>query len=175
MACGICVAACPLSAITLEGYSNEKVAAQMQAGRWLTAKAKRPAGEPKVLVFNCSWNLRADVDQQALSQLPPNVRVITVPCSGRTDPVFVLLALKSGVDGVLVAGCKPGECHYKQGTRIAQGKMHVLQQMFGQMGLDTSRARFVQIGTDERGRLPALVTEMVADMKAQMVPAKVTH
>jgi len=164
MACGICAAACPLSAITVEDYSNEKVAAQMQAGHWLK-KAKR--AEPRVLVFNCSWNLRAEADQAALTQLPPNVRVVTVPCSGRIDPTFVLNALKAGVDGVLVAGCQPGQCHYKQGTRIAQGRMHVLQQMFGQMGLDTQRVRFVQIGTDERGRLPALVVGMVADMKTQ--------
>ncbi len=165
MACGICAAACPLSAITVEDYSNEKVAAQMQAGQWLK-KARR--GEPKVLVFNCSWNLRAEADQAALTQLPPNVRVVTVPCSGRIDPTFVLAALKAGVDGVVVAGCEPGQCHYKQGTRIAQGRMHILQQMFGQIGLDTHRVRFVQIGTDERGRLPDLVMGMVADMKTRV-------
>jgi heterodisulfide reductase subunit C len=165
MACGICAAACPLSAITLEDYSNEKVAAQMQAGQWLK-KAKR--SEPRVLVFNCSWNLRAEADREAMTNLPANVRVIPVPCSGRIDPTFVLAALEAGVDGVVVAGCEPGQCHYKQGTRIAQGRMHILQQMFGQIGLDTHRVRFVQIGTDERGRLPDLVMGMVADMKTRV-------
>jgi coenzyme F420-reducing hydrogenase delta subunit len=168
MACGICAAACPLSAITVEEYSNEKLAAQIQAGGWLNPTAQMPQAEPKVLVFNCSWNLRAEADRAALTQLPPNVRVVSAPCSGRIDPTFVLAALQAGVDGVLVAGCEPGQCHYKQGTRIAQGRMHILQQMFGQIGLGTDRVRFVQIGTDERGRLPDLVMGIVADMKTRV-------
>lgn len=167
MTCGICAAACPLGAIAVEEYSNEKVAAQMLANGWLTGEAKLPPEEPRLLVFNCTWCLRADADLEALTQFPPNVRVITIPCSGRIDPMFILWALKEGVDGVLVAGCEPGQCHYKQGTHIAQGKMHLLQQVFGQMSLDTSQVRFAQIGTEERGRLPALVEHMLADLKAR--------
>ncbi|MBC7262517.1 MAG: hydrogenase iron-sulfur subunit [Chloroflexi bacterium] len=174
MTCGICAAACPLAAITVEEYSNEKVAAQIQASNWLSGTTQLPPGEPRLLVFNCSWNLRADTDREALTRFPPNVRVIVLPCSGRVDPIFILLALKSGVDGVLVAGCQPGQCHYKQGTRIAQGRMQVLQQILKQMGIDSGRVRFAQIGTEERGRFPALVMQMVSDLKAQMEPAKVT-
>ncbi len=81
--------------------------------------------------------------------------------------MFILWALKEGVDGVLVAGCEPGQCHYKQGTYIAQRKLLLLQQVFGQMSLDTSRVRFAQIGTKERGRLPALVEQTLADLKAR--------
>jgi len=102
------------------------------------------------------------------------VRVVTVPCSGRIDPTFVIAALNAGVDGVLVAGCQPGQCHYQQGTHIAQGRMHILQQMFEQIGLDSGRARFVQIGTDERGRLPSLVEAMLIDLAARRVPAPIT-
>ncbi len=167
MTCGICAAACPLSAITVEEYSNEKVAAQMLANGWLTGEAELPPQEPRLLVINCNWCLRAHADLEALTRFPPNVRVITIPCSGRIDPMFILLALKEGVDGVLVAGCEPGQCHYKQGTYIAQGKLLLLQQVFGQMSLDTDRVRFAQIGTDERGRLPALVEHMLADLKAR--------
>jgi coenzyme F420-reducing hydrogenase delta subunit/heterodisulfide reductase subunit C len=166
MACGICAAACPLSAITVEDYSNEKVAAQIQAGHWLK-KAK--SGDPKVLVFNCSWNLRAEADRDAMSELPANVRVVNVPCSGRIDPTFVLTALQAGVARVLVAGCQPGECHYKQGTRIAQGRMHTLNHMFEQMGMDAQRVQFVQIGTEDRGRLPATILDLVAELKSSTV------
>ena len=173
MNCGICAAACPLGAITIEEYSDEQVAAQMQAGGWLSGDAALPANEPRILVFNCSWCLRADSDIAALTEFPPNVRVVTVPCSGRVDPVFILLALQQGVDGVLVAGCEPGQCHFKHGTDITQGKMHLLGRVFDQMSLDPDRVRFVQIGTDERGRLPALVRQMVNDVKARMVPVGV--
>ncbi len=167
MTCGICAATCPLSAITVEEYRNEKVAALMLANGWLTGEAELPPHEPRLLVFNCNWCLRADADLEALTQFPPNVRVITIPCSGRIDPVFILWALKEGVNGVLVAGCEPGQCHYKQGTYLAQRKLLLLQQVFGQMSLDTGRVRFAQIGTEERGRLPALVEQTLADLKAR--------
>jgi heterodisulfide reductase subunit C len=173
MACGICGAACPLSAISVPEYSNEKIAAQMQKGGWLTRTPRKALKQPRLLVLNCSWNLRAEADRAALAQFPPNVRVVTVPCSGRIDPTFVVSALNAGVDGVLVAGCQPGQCHFKQGTYIAQGRMSILQQMLGQMGLDSGSVRFAQIGTDERGRLPALVESMLADMTAIPVPAKI--
>jgi heterodisulfide reductase subunit C len=175
MACGICAAACPLGAITVEEYSNEKVAAQMVAGGWLSGRGALPPGEPRLLVFNCNWCLRADADLEALAQFPPNVRVITVPCSGRVDPMYLLWALKEGVDRVLVAGCEPGQCHYKQGTYIAQGKMHVLEHIFRQMSLDTSRVRFVQIGTEERGRLPALIEHTLAELKAEAPVGALVH
>jgi heterodisulfide reductase subunit A len=167
MTCGICAAACPLGAITVEEYSNEKLVAQMLADGWLTGQAKLPAAEPRLLVFNCNWCLRADADLEALTHFPPNVRVITVPCSGRVDPTYILWALKEGVDSVLVAGCEPGQCHYKQGTHITHGKMYLVDQVLGQMGLDTSRVRFVQIGTEERGRLPAMIEGTLAKLKVQ--------
>jgi coenzyme F420-reducing hydrogenase delta subunit len=154
----------------VEEYSKEKVAAQLQADRWLAGKPGLPKSAPRLLVLNCNWCIRADVDLAALEKYPPNVRVITVPCSGRVDPEFILTALKLGVDKVLVAGCEPGECHYKQGTYIAQGRMHLLEQVFGQMSMDTDRVRFVQIGTEERGRLPALIDETLAEL-AVPVPA----
>jgi len=173
MACGVCAAACPLSAITVAEHSNERIAAQMQEGEWLSDRVQF-SGEPKLLVFNCSWCLRAESDLAAMQQLPPNVRAITIPCSGRIDPIFIMLALKEGADGVLVAGCEPGECHYKQGTFIAHGKMDVLRTMFGQMGLAADRVRFAQIGTLERGRLPELIQQTVADLKAQAQLTKVS-
>ena len=164
MDCGICAGACPLGAITVEEYDSEKIVARMQADGWLKASTN---GDPKLLVFNCNWCIRAEADLDAMATLPPNVRVVTIPCSGRIDPLFILLALREGADGVLVAGCEPGQCHYIEGTYIGQGKMHLLEQMFHQVGVDSGRVRFVQIGTAQRGRLPALVESMVTDLRTR--------
>jgi len=172
MYCGICAAACPLTAITVEDYSSEKLASQIQAGGWLEPR-KRAEQEPRLLVLSCSWNLRAEADRAALCQFPANVRVVTVPCSGRVDPVLVLSALHAGVDRVLVAGCEPGQCHFKQGTNISQGRLHVLQEMMAQMGADRERVRFVQIGTDERGRLPSLIEAMLAETTERAAAAPI--
>ncbi len=148
MGCGTCVAACPLGAIARPGVGNAQVWAGVQ----------QPQGQRrKLLVFVCDWALRVDADMQVLESGSPDVHVVHIPCTGRIDPEMALRALRSGIDGVLVCGCKPGECHYKRGTDVAYCKMGLLGRMLDQMNVEgghaSSRVRFVQIGTQDRGRI----------------------
>jgi coenzyme F420-reducing hydrogenase delta subunit len=119
------------------------------------------------VVFVCDWCLRADDDVQLLESYPENVRVIHIPCTGRIDPEMALLALRSGIDGVLVCGCQPGECHYQRGTLVSACKMGLLGRMFDDMGLGNGRVHFVQIGTLDRGRIRNEVDAMLEKLGAK--------
>jgi coenzyme F420-reducing hydrogenase delta subunit/NAD-dependent dihydropyrimidine dehydrogenase PreA subunit len=156
MGCGICVAACPLGAIARKGVGNAEIVKQI--------KVKKHKGVPSLVTFVCDWCLRADDDVALLESYPPNVRVIHIPCTGRIDPQMALLALSSGIDGVLVCGCAPGECHYVRGTYVSQCKIGLLNRMFEQMQMLDGRVRFVQIGTQDRGRIRAEVDAMLAHL-----------
>jgi coenzyme F420-reducing hydrogenase delta subunit/NAD-dependent dihydropyrimidine dehydrogenase PreA subunit len=158
MGCGTCVAACPLGAISRPGVSNQDIAAQI---------AVPEQDAPRLVVFVCDWCLRADADVQLLESYPENVRVIHIPCSGRIDPEMALLALRSGIDGVLVCGCEPGECHYKRGTLVSACKIGLLGRMFDDMGVGNGRVHFVQIGTLDRGRIRDEVDAMLEKLGAQ--------
>ena len=153
MGCGICVAACPMGAIARPGVSNEEVKAQIDIPRM--------NGAPQMAVFVCDWSLRADADVTLLESYPENVRVIHIPCTGRIDPEMALLALRSDIDGVLVCGCAPGECHYKRGTVVSSCKIGLLNRVLEQMHLSDGRVRFVQIGTQDRGRIRTEVDSML--------------
>ena len=158
MGCGTCVAACPLGAISRLGVGNTEVRAQLD----ITSSN----GHPRLIVMVCDWSLRAADDVSLLESYPSNVRVIHIPCTGRMDPEMALLALRSGIDGVLVCGCAPGECHYKRGTDVSSCKISLLNRMFGQMGVGDGRVRFVQIGTQDRGRIRSEVDGMIGDLAA---------
>jgi coenzyme F420-reducing hydrogenase delta subunit len=106
-----------------------------------------------LVVLVCDWSLREADDISLLENYPANIKVIHIPCSGRIDPQMTLNALNSGIDGVLVCGCKPGECHFKRGNYVAQCKLGLMDKAFEQMGVPQNRIRFVQIGTQERGRI----------------------
>ena len=169
MGCGTCVAACPLGAIARPGVANDDIVAQIP-----TSVVSN--GAPTLVTFICDWSLRADDDLSLLASYPDNVRVIHIPCTGRIDPEMALRALRSGVDGVLVCGCAPGECHYKRGTDVSACKIGLLNLMFDQMSAvggsvpgsawGQGRVRFVQIGTQDRGRIRSEVDSMLDNLAA---------
>ena len=116
----------------------------------------------------------ADMAGSMRLQYPSSVRVVQLPCTGRIDPQMALLALRSGIDGVLVCGCAPGECHYKRGTDVSACKIGLLNLMFDQMSAvggsapgsawGAGRVRFVQIGTQDRGRIRSEVDGMLDNL-----------
>jgi len=123
--------------------------------------------EPKIVGFLCNWCSYAGADLAGVSriQYPPNLRIIRVMCSGRVDPAFVLEAFISGADGVLIAGCHPGDCHYIAGNYKAQRRGILLKKLLEQFGLEPQRLRIEFVSASEGAKFAAVVKEMVEDIK----------
>jgi len=158
MACGTCVAACPTGAISREGVSNQEIVSQFPSER---------SQAPKLISFVCDWSLRESSDIEILENYPKElVNVVHIPCTGRIDPQHAMMALKAGVNGVLVCGCKSGECHFKRGTDVASCKIGLLNTMLNQINYPQKQIRFVQIGTQERGRIRHEINDMLINLGA---------
>jgi coenzyme F420-reducing hydrogenase delta subunit len=134
------------------------------------ADAKKPNGddwEPKIAAFLCNWCSYAGADLAGVSrfQYPPNVRVIRVPCSGRINPMYVVKALQEGVDGVLVSGCHPGDCHYISGNLVARRKFALLKNFLEYLGIESGRVQFSWVSASEGSRFAALIEKVIADVR----------
>lgn len=134
----------------------------------LETEKKEKGWDPKVLAILCRWCSYAGADLTGSSRIsyPPNVRILRVPCSGRVDPLFILKALRSGLDGILVSGCHPGDCHYTAGNYNARRKFVVLSRLLEYVGIDPRRVQFSWVSASEGDKFARVVTGIVADVKA---------
>ena len=96
----------------------------------------------------------------------PNIRVVRVMCTGRIDPTFIAKAFASGADGVLVAGCHPGDCHYIEGNYKTMRRMPLLRKLLDQMGIEPGRFRLEWISASEGTRWVQVANEMTEQVKA---------
>jgi len=124
--------------------------------------------EPKVLGFLCNWCSYAGADLAGVSriQYPPNMRVIRVMCSGRVDPMFIFKALLTGIDGVFVLGCHPGDCHYLEGNYEAEKKFMMVQKFLEMVDFD-KRIRLDWVSASEGARFGRVVTEFIESIREQ--------
>jgi F420-non-reducing hydrogenase iron-sulfur subunit len=123
--------------------------------------------EPRILAFLCRWCSYAGADLTGSSRIsyPPNVRILRVPCSGRVNPLFILKALRSGMDGVLVSGCHPGDCHYTAGNYNARRKFAMLSRLLEYVGIDPRRVQFSWVSASEGDKFAKVVSEVVTNVK----------
>jgi len=123
--------------------------------------------EPKIVGFLCNWCAYAGADLAGVSriQYPPNLRVVRVMCSGRIDPAFILEAFRSGADGVLVAGCHPGDCHYISGNFKAYRRILMLKKILEQFGLEPERLRLEWVSASEGDRFATVIKDLVKEVK----------
>lgn len=117
--------------------------------------------KPNIIVFACNWCTYqgADLAGSMRYQYPPSINIIRVPCSGAVQPEYIVSALKNGADGVLVGGCHPGDCHYKEGNYKAVRRFALLKRMLVEMGFAPERVRLEWISGSEGKRFAEVMTE----------------
>lgn len=123
--------------------------------------------EPNIIGFLCNWCSYAGADLAGTSRIkyPPNIKPIRVMCSGRVDPAFVLEAFRKGADGVLIAGCHPGDCHYQSGNYKTNRRIKLLKKLLDEMGIEPARVRFEYISASEGQKFASVVTDFVGEIK----------
>lgn len=123
--------------------------------------------EPTIVAFVCNWCTYTAADLAGTSRLiqRPNVRMIRLMCTGMVDPKYVIKALLSGADAVLVSGCEPGDCHYINGNYKARRRIKLLKELLCNFGIDTKRIRLTWIGASEGHEFAATVNNLVREVR----------
>lgn len=105
--------------------------------------------EPKILALCCHYcaYAAADLAGSMRAQYPPNVRVLRLPCTGKVDVGYIMKALEKGVDGVIVAGCLEGGCHFQEGNLRAKKRVGLAKEVLEEAGFDSRRLEMFNLSS----------------------------
>jgi F420-non-reducing hydrogenase iron-sulfur subunit len=125
--------------------------------------AAATASECKIIAFCCNFcaYTAADLAGARRMQYPPNVRIVHVPCTGKLEMDHVLAAFERGIDGVLVAGCLEGGCHFIEGNLRAKRRIEAIRETLEEIGLGRERLRMVNLSASMAPTFVQRVQEMI--------------
>ncbi len=123
-------------------------------------------GNPRIILFQCQYCLASSADQDWVEQeLPDNIKLIKVPCSGRISPLFIMNAFQKGADGVMVSGCMPEKCHFINSNLGARRQLDEFRNFLIFLGLEQKRFKFLWMNIDERGVIQNEIAAFSAELK----------
>jgi len=123
--------------------------------------------EPRIIGFLCNWCSYAGADTAGTSrmQYPSTIRIIRVMCTGRLSPAFILKAFAEGADGVLVAGCHLGDCHYVTGNYKAERRINLLKEILADVGIEKERLLLKWVSASEGEIFANTIKELTDKIK----------
>lgn len=123
---------------------------------------------PRIVGYLCNWctYAAADMAGASRSEIPAEFSVVRVMCSSRIDQNLILTTFFGGADGILIAGCHPGDCHYEKGNYYARRRYAMLKQVMKTFNIDPERIHLAWISAAEGKRYVEVVNEFTRKIQA---------
>ena len=123
--------------------------------------------EPIIVAFCCYYCAysAADLAGSMRLQYPPNIRIIMTPCTGKIEVEYFLRAFENGADGVLVAGCEEGSCHFMEGNLVARRRVDYARGLLAEIGLQSERLRMANISAADAPHFAKTMRDMMETVR----------
>lgn len=163
--CGICMGACPVQVISFEDYSVQQLSATLKAIDF------GPDPEvPRIVALACENDAYPAFDLAGINRLDFDaaVRVVPLRCLGSLNVAVVSDALSSGIDGILLMGCKSGDdyqCHFIQGSALAAKRLVNVMETLNRLSIEPERVRPIEIEISDYDQVPGIVGEFADSIR----------
>jgi F420-non-reducing hydrogenase iron-sulfur subunit len=123
--------------------------------------------EPVIVAFCCHYCAYTAADMAGSMRLnyPTNVKIVRVPCSGKVDTIHMMKALEKGADGVMVAGCLDGDCHFKNGNTKALRRVDFVKKLLEEVGIEPERLAMVAMSAGMGMRFAQIANEFTDQIR----------
>ena len=121
----------------------------------------------RIACFMCNWVFcdKTELTVNREDQVPFEVNTVRVMCIGRIDPVVVLETFQKGMDGVLLIGCTPPDCHFVEGNLYAERTVRLLKKLLALTGLEPERLELRWSSPIEEVEFIQILTDFVAQIQ----------
>jgi F420-non-reducing hydrogenase iron-sulfur subunit len=119
-----------------------------------------------IVVYSCHYCAYAAADLAGVLRMryPADLKIVEIPCTGRFDVLEALHAFEHGADGVLVAGCLEGDCHFQAGNLNAKRRVEHARRLIARVGLEPARLAMVNMSS----AMGARFAEAASDFSRQI-------
>jgi heterodisulfide reductase subunit A2 len=173
--CGICVSSCPRNGVIIDEYRLDKLSAQI-ASILRTYRTEARKKEPLIVAFCCNWGsyMAADTAGVLKRQYSPNVIIIRINCTGILHHDIILETLQKGVDGVMILGCRLGECKYRQGDYHAANRIPSIKALLKRRGINPERLMSGWISSADGLKIADMINSFTDQIKT-LSPSPMLH
>lgn len=194
-ACGLCIPACPSQAISFDSNGDCVVVDEVRCQSCGECMSVCPVGaigplntnptvidsalegllgnsvegtENLIVGFACNECVYRAIDEAGEERLqyPADLHILEVPCTGSISAPKILQTLEAGADGVILFACDSKLCHYGRGSRMANSRVHMVQNLLTQSGRNPEKIQVVQLIGRDAKEFAAFAREAVACIKA---------
>jgi coenzyme F420-reducing hydrogenase delta subunit len=104
---------------------------------------------PKIYLFHCATSYDQAELMRSLSRQIKEIKVISLPCSGKLDILYLTKAFDTGAEAAAIMICKEGECRYMEGNMRAKKRAQAIDELLEEAGLGKGRIKVIQM--DDEG------------------------
>lgn len=110
----------------------------------------------KLSVFYCSNCLDGtELDRMVREEEGAEYTVISLPCSGKADLLYLLKAFETGADGLALITCPKSECHYLEGNLRASKRAEEANRLLEETGMGHDRVVVLSMNGGGIGEIAA--------------------
>lgn len=132
----------------------------------------------KIVAYCCHYCSYAAADLAGVLRLryPAETRIVELPCTGRLDVLEVLHTFEHGADGVMVAGCLEGDCHFQDGNLNARRRVTYIKELLNRIGLEPERIEMYNLSAAMGRQFAEAATQMTQQItNLGLNPLRVTN
>ena len=160
--CGTCMGACPERIISFKNYSVDMIGSMIKS----IEVPDEDEEKPRVIILACENDAIPALEMAAKRGLTwsPYVRFIPVRCLGSVNLIWIADSLSSGIDGVMLMGCRRGDdyqCHFIRGSELANVRMSKISETLDRLVLESDRVRVEEIAINDWEKVQQVIEEFM--------------